>query len=127
MLSPYRIAPIAMGILGFLLLSFIPAAISSWATRIHFQALALLGGTLLIGSAVGHDRLKRDRNLDDSPSYRRYRSSWYALQVLTVSLWAMWSVAFFTDMKIPYWSLGILALLGTSVHWGTNRLLDYHA
>lgn len=96
--------------IGFVLITFVPAALQSRATTGFIVVLAIAGGILLSIDRLWLERiLAREGDYDEQQMAIRYRSSWVVLWVLIPTIWVIWSIEFFTDLRLPQ---GWFALLG---------------
>lgn len=111
MYSTKRAGAMAVLGIGFLLITFIPAALESRALPDLIVGLAIAGGVLISIGRLWLDSIRySEGELDERQMAIQYRSGWVLSWVLISTIWAIWSIEFFTDMRLPEgWS----GLLGT--------------
>lgn len=97
--------------IGGLLITFVPAALESRATTSLIVVLAIAGVVLVSSGRLWFERiLANEGNYDERQMAIRYRSGWVVSWVLLSAIWGIWSIEFFTDVRLPQ---GWFALLGT--------------
>lgn len=105
-----RIAVTALGVLGFVLITFVPMSIRSWASTDLLVALAIAGGILFSVAGMRSERLRQtEGDYDERRTEIRFRSGWYAFWFVMAPAWAMLSIRLFTELTIP---LGAIAVIG---------------
>lgn len=110
MYSTQRVGAIAVLGIGGLLITFVPAALESRATTNLIVVIAIAGGVLISTGRLWFERiLASEGDYDERQMAIRYRSGWVVFWILLSTIWAIWSIEFFTDMRLPQ---GWFALLG---------------
>lgn len=75
------------------------------------MVLAITGVILISIGRLWFERiLDIEGDYDERQMAIRYRSGWVVSWVLIPTIWAIWSIEFFTNMRLPQ---GWFALLGT--------------
>ncbi|WP_227355890.1 hypothetical protein [Haladaptatus salinisoli] len=110
MYSIQRIGAIAVLGIGFVLITFVPAGLESRATRGLIVGLAIAGGVLLSIGRLWFERIRySEGEYDERQMAIQYQSGWVVFWILISSIFVIWSIGFFTDMRLPP---GAFALLG---------------
>lgn len=123
MYSTSRIGAIVVLGIGGLLITFVPATLESRVSPDLIMILAIAGAVFLSSGRLWFEKiLTREGDYDDRWMIIRYRSGWVVAWVLLSTIWAIWSIEFFTEMRLPQ---GWFALLGTGgiVLQGTCQFL----
>ncbi|XVH31257.1 hypothetical protein ACNS7O_12800 [Haloferacaceae archaeon DSL9] len=108
--SIQRVSAITVLGIGGLLITFVPAALESRATTDFIMMLAIAGAVLISSGRLWFERiLASEGDYDERQMAIRYRSGWVVSWILLSTIWAIWSIEFFTDMRLPQ---GWFALLG---------------
>ncbi|MFC6823752.1 hypothetical protein [Halopelagius fulvigenes] len=72
--------------------------------------LAIVGAVLISSGRLWFERiLASEGDYDERQMEIRYRSGWVVFWILLSTIWAIWSIEFFTDVRLPE---GWFALLG---------------
>lgn len=122
--SIQRVGAIAILGIGFLLLTFVPAALESRALPDLLVVLAIVGGVLMTIGILWDERIRyNEGEYDERQMAIRYRSGWVVFWVLMSTIWTIWSIEFFTDMRLPQGWFALLGAGGVFLHSASLALL----
>lgn len=124
MYTRQRIGAIAVLGIGFLLITFVPAALESRATPELIVILVIAGVVLLSTGRMRFERiLASEGEYDERQMAIRYRSGWVVSWVLISTIWGLWSIEFFTDLRLPEGWFAVLGVGGFLLQGATHVLL----
>ena len=124
MFTTQRVGAIAFLGIGFLLITFVPAAIHSWAATDLIVVLAIAGVVFLSTGKLWFERTRDiEGDYDERQMAIRYRSGWVAFWILIPTIWAIWSIEFFTDMRLLPGAFSLIGLGGFLLQSASHVLL----
>ncbi|WP_264556445.1 hypothetical protein [Halocatena marina] len=124
MYTRQRVGAISILGIGFLLITFVPAALESRGATDLIVGLAITGGVLLSTGNLWLERvLASEGEYDERQIAIRYRSGWIVFWILISTIWAIWSIEFFTDLRLPEGWFAVLGAGGFLLQSATHVLL----
>lgn len=122
--STKRYVAVALGGIGFLMITFVSAYVRPWASRDFLVGLSIAGGVLLIIGIVWSERRRQvEGTYDERIAAIQFRSGWYAFWAIMALAITIMSISVHTEMVLPPWGMTMIVIVGSLVYPGAQLWL----